>query len=116
MESIGYVYFKDTRICKITYKESDLRNFEFIFEPDYSAISTLKDFRGIQGINLELRQDKYLRRNMMPSFIYEHTPIGGSDFRENLNLAKRIEGLDVIEFLCKTKLQYFGDQLHIESK
>ena len=116
MVSVGYIYFEKTRICKITYKELDAQSFEFVYEPDYTAISYLKDFRGIQGINLGLKLDKYVRRNMMPSFIYEHAPIGGVEFRSNLNRIKRIDGLDVITYLCKTNLQYFGDKLHIESK
>lgn len=116
MESVGYIYFEKTRICKITYKELNAQSFEFIYEPDYTAISSLKDFRGIQGINLGLKLEKYVRKNMMPSFIYEHAPIGGVEFRSNLHMAKRIDGLDVITYLCKTRFQYFGDSLHIESK
>lgn len=115
MKKVGYLYYNDVCICKITYTELDMQNFEFVFEPDYSIIDTLKDFRGIQGINLDLKLDRYVRRNIMPSFIYEHTSVGG-DFRMNLNLAKRIEGQDVITFLCNSELRYFGDKIHVESK
>ena len=116
MKSVGYIYIKDTRICKITYIELNYETFEFIYEPDYSVIATLKDFKGIQGINLSLKLERFVRRNMMPSFIYEHAPIGGVEFRGRLNHAKRINGLDVITFLCEIENNYFGDKLHIESK
>ena len=38
-------------------------------------------FQGIPGLNLELRKDKYVRKNMTPVFISERTP---SAHREDL--------------------------------
>lgn len=112
MITTAYIYYFDKRICKITYIENDICDFDYIFEPDYKIIDTLNNFHGIQGINLSLRKKEYIRHNMLPTFIFEHSPLAG---KKSFNKAHRIDGLTLLEYLSKSPLQYFGDNLSIRA-
>ena len=107
----AHIYYKDICICTVTYVESAECEFEYIFEPKYDVIDSLSGFKGIQGIDLDLRKDKYIRRNMIPTFIFEHNPMSG---KKSFHKAERVNGKCLLEYLSYSNLRYFGDNLSIK--
>lgn len=105
------MYYTDTKVCKIIYREINETNFEYIFEPLYKNIDALENFKGIQGIDLSLRKKQYVRRNMMPSFIFEHNPLPG---KKIFNKSVKIQGKCLLEYLATCGKLYFGDKLYIK--
>lgn len=125
-EVVAYIYFNDTRICRITYREYSCADFEYIFEPFYEEIDSLVGFKGIQGINLSLRKKEYVRKNIIPSFIYERSPltfeftdkkcyVSNRIGDKNFHFANSIEGISLLEYLARSNLTYFGDNLTIRN-
>ena len=109
----SYIYFKEIRIGEIVYEERAEKDFSFTIIPSYEIIDSLDGFRGIQGINLELRKEKYVRHNMIPTFIFEHNPLPG---KKHFHKAYRINGKTLLEYIAENELKYFGDQLSIRSE
>ena len=66
-------------------------------------------FQGIPSLNLDLKKEVYVRENILPTFILERVP---SKNREDLyDLLKEVNltYIDPIEYLCRTKYKYSGD-------
>ena len=97
-------------ICTITYIEKSETDFQYVFEPDYKYIDKLENFRGIQGIDLSLRKQSYIRKNILPSFLFEHNPLPG---KKSFQVSRKINGMCLLEYLANCDKQYFGDQLKI---
>lgn len=112
MTYFAWIYCSHVRICRITYIEHSLESFEYVFEPDYSAIDSLDGFRGIQGIDLSLHKDRYVRKNMLPSFLNEHNP---HPVKMSFQKAQRINGMCLLEYICHCNNEYFGDNLIIRA-
>jgi hypothetical protein len=114
MEYSAFIYYKNTRICKITYSDNDVDSYKYIFEPIYNSIELLSDsnFRGIPGIDLSLRLNKYERINIQPVFIFERNYIRG---KKNFKELQRVGNKSLLEFLTNSSLCYFGDKLTIRS-
>ena len=108
--STAYIFYSDRKICKVIYHEYDESNFEYVFQPDYEEIKGLENFRGIQGLNLKLHKEEYVRRNMLPTFIFEHTPLAG---KKDFYKANRINNLTLLEYLAQSEMKYFGDNLSL---
>lgn len=102
-------------LCKISYILNSDETFSYIFEPDYSVMALLNSdiFQGIPGLNLDLKKDKYIRNNIIPTFISERVPqINRVDYQELLSKV----GMDVmnpIEFLIRWGVGYCGDNLFV---
>ena len=111
MNYTAFIYYKDINICKITYSESSETDFQYIFEPIYKNIDRLTDFRGIQGIDLSLRKAKYIRKNQMPSFIFERNPLPE---KIECQISKKINGMCLLEYLAHLNKHYWGDKLQIK--
>ncbi len=103
------------RICRLdcTVREDD--SFEYVFTPDYRVIDMLdeEEYGGIPGLDLDLRKDRYIRRNMEPVFMTERSPS-----RNRVDLWELLEsvGLDHynrLEWLIRTDLRYSGDALYV---
>lgn len=75
-------------ICKLTYELFWNNEFQYIFEPFYDKIDELKC--GINGLDLDLRKDKYYRVNIEPQFLVSRVPPKSradiQDFLRSLNL------------------------------
>lgn len=112
MEYSACIYQKNLAICKISYFESCETDFEYVFEPIYENIDQLENFRGIQGIDLSLRKAMYVRKNLMPTFLFEHNTLPGN---KSFHISKKIEGMCLLEYLANTTKQYFGDKMYIAS-
>lgn len=101
-------------ICKIEYYYFDDNNEKYVFIPYWNVIDLLPDdiFQGIPGLNMELRKERYERINRVPVFIAERTP---SENREDLwDLLEmcNMDYLNRLEWLIRTPLRYFGDNLY----
>lgn len=114
MEYSAFIYYKNNRICKITYSDNDVDSYKYVFEPIYYSLDLLagSDFRGIPGIDLSLRLCKYVRINIQPVFIYERNHIRG---KKNFKKLQRVGAKTLLEFLTNSNLCYFGDKLTIKS-
>ncbi len=102
-------------VCKTSQVNYEDDTYEYIFEPNYSVIDLLKSdvFQGIPGLNLELRKDRYVRKNKIPTFIYERTPQENrEDLFEFLD-EYELDFLDPLEWLIRTNLKYTGDNLMV---
>ena len=107
----AHIYALGLPICTITYIELDETNFRYIFKPIYNNIDKLIDFRGIQGIDLSLRKKEYIRRNMIPSFIFEHNPLPG---KKSYQISQKVNGMCLLEYLANSDIKYFGDNMQIK--
>lgn len=110
MESKAYIYYLDFKICEIRYIEDNTTEFEYVFIPDYTIIDRIKGFKGIQGIDLSLRRKEYHRKNMIPSFIFEHNNLPG---KKTFHRAVRIDGVCLLDYISRHSVTYFGDKLTI---
>lgn len=100
-------------VCNITQVNYIDESYEYIFEPNYTVIDILSSdiFQGIPGLNLDYRKQEYVRRNRVPTFIYERTPqTNREDLYEYLDESK-LEFLDPLEWLIRTDYKYTGDNL-----
>lgn len=114
MEYSAFIYYKNNRICKITYFDNDIDSYEYVFEPIYDSLDLLSDsdFRGIPGIDLSLRLNKYERVNIQPAFIFERNHLRG---KKNFKELQRVGDITLLEFLADSNIFYFGDKLTIKS-
>lgn len=102
------------RVCKLDCTVWDDDSFEYVFTPNYRVIDMLdvREYGGIPGLDLDLRRDRYIRRNLEPVFMTERSPS-----RNRVDLWDLLEsvGLDHynrLEWLIRTDLRYSGDGLY----
>ncbi len=108
-------YNIEYRVCKIEYELRKDGSFVYTFTPNYCIIELLDKsvFQGIPGLNLEVKKEKYVRNNKVPTFISERVP---NEKRENFNeLLEEVdmEYMDPLLYLKRTKRQYFGDNFYV---
>lgn len=103
------------KVCDITYIIREDETFEYTFVPNYSVISLLssKYFQGIPGLNLDLKKEKYIRKNIVPTFISERVPQPSREDYYELLEKVNLEYMDPILYLIRTKEQYFGDNFFV---
>lgn len=113
MEYSAYIYFDEIKICKISYSDNNLDTYEYVFEPLYQVLDALSptEFKGIQGVDLRLRKEKYVRKNLQPVFIFERNPIRK---KKNFQELQRVGGISLLEYIAKSNMSYFGDKLNIK--
>lgn len=100
-------------VCKISQVHYEDDTYEYIFEPNYSVIDLLNSdvFQGVPGIDLELKKDRYVRKNMVPTFIYERTPQENREDLYELLDEYELDFLDPLEWLIRSNFKYTGDNL-----
>lgn len=103
------------KIAKITYKEYQNEEYEYLFEPFYNIIDFLPSdiFQGIPGIDLSLKKSVYIRKNMTPVFISERTPSENREDLQALLEENNMSSLNRLEWLIRTNSQYCGDNLFV---
>ena len=103
------------KVCNLTYLLREDEKFKFIFEPNYSVIELIdsKYFQGIPGLNLDLKEDVYIREDKTPTFISERVPSKNREDYSSLLKKVNLEYMDPIEYLIRTKEQYSGDLLFV---
>ncbi len=121
IHTTGMICVKDEfdfeyNLSKIEYIEWEDETYRYEFTPNYSVMDLLPPrlFQGIPGLNLDLRKPVYIRENMVPVFISERTP--GENRVDLWDLLQQcdMEYLNRLEWLIRTKLQYFGDPLYVK--
>ncbi len=121
LTSKGIICIKDKlnieyRVCKIEYTLYENEEFEYVFTPNYEVIEYLdknKIFQGIPGIDLDLKEEKYIRKNIIPTFISERVPSENREDYYDLLKEVNMEYMNPIEYLIKTKKRYSGDKLYV---
>ena len=115
----AYICLKDGlgieyRLCRLDYVSSESGHYSYVFRPDYAVIDMLSPplYQGIPGLDLELRREEYVRKDMVPCFISERTP--GENRIDLPELLKGVgmDHLNRLEWLIRTNLQYFGDPFY----
>lgn len=103
------------RVCDIFYCLSSDGNYSYTFIPNYSVIELIDSeyFQGIPGLNLDLKEEKYIRVNRVPTFISERVPSSNREDYVSLLEKYNMEYLDPIEFLIRSNEQYSGDTLFV---
>lgn len=101
-------------LCKIEYHYFDDDKEKYVFIPYWNIIDLLPNdiFQGIPGLDMELHKDVY-ERDGVPVFISERTP---SENREDLwQLLEQcgMTYLNRLEWLIRTTMRYFGDNLYV---
>ena len=115
----AYICLKDDlgieyRLCRLDYVSSDDGHYTYVFRPDYSVIDMLSPplYQGIPGLDLDLRKEEYVRKDIVPCFISERTPgenrIDVSELLESVGM----DHLNRLEWLIRTDLRYFGDSFY----
>ena len=105
-------------VAQIDYQEFDEENFQYVFSPYWEIVDGLPAsvFRGIPGIDMDLRLKNYYRVNYIPTFITERTP---SENREDLWELLDSVGLnyyDRFEWLLRTNMRAANDNLIVERR
>ena len=105
-------------IAFITYTVWEDGEFCYEIEPIYEVIELLGPplFRGIPGINLDLRERVYIRRNRTPVFVSERAPSENREDVRQLLDAEDMEYLNKLEWLIRTNTRYPGDSLYVRRR
>lgn len=117
----GLIYIKgecniEYAVCKITHIMNEDDTFTYIFTPYYPVIDLLNVniFQGIPGLELSLRKNEYVRRNIVPTFISERVPSENrEDFYELLSEVN-MTYMNPIEYLIRNDKKYSGDELYVK--
>ena len=104
------------RICRLDYEEWDDGSFEYRFIPDYQVIDMLdpSEYGGIPGLDLDLRREVYMRRNVEPVFMTERSPSTNRVDVMELMGEVGLDHYDRLEWLIRTNTRYSGDDLYVE--
>ena len=107
----GLIY----RVCEIEYQWKEDDSFRYVFIPHYPVIELLDPyyFQGIPGLNLDLKKERYVRENRVPTFIAERVPSPKREDYGELLEKLGMEYMDPVEYLVRTKEQYSGDLLFV---
>lgn len=110
-DEFGFVY----NVSKIEYFLYDDDSFKYIFKPNYDIIELLdsKIFQGIQGIDLDLKKEEYIRENIIPTFISERVPQQNREDYQELLEKCHLDFMDPILYLINTDFKYSGDNLFL---
>ncbi len=97
------------------YFEDD--TYEYIFKPYYKVIELLNSdfFQGIPGLNLDLKKETYIRKNKIPTFIYERVPQKNREDLWKLLDEVGLDYLDHLEWLIRTDKTYTGDNFLVKA-
>ena len=102
------------RICRLDYEEWEDGSYEYRFTPCYPILDMLpcSVTGGIPGLNLDLRREVYVRKDMDPVFMTERSPSRNRiDVRE-LMAEVGLDHYNRLEWLIRTHTRYAGDELY----
>lgn len=109
-DQVGFITLHDeegllTSVCRLRLHLFESSQFCFSFEPFYDDIDSYERRFSkkiiIQGINLQLKKDAYVRENYIPAFISERIP-------HNMRKPEHIPA--VLQWLFTCPKHYFGDR------
>lgn len=101
-------------IEQILYEDD---SFEYSIKPNYSVISLTNSsfFQGIPGLNLDLKNDEYIRTDSVPTFIYERTPQKNREDLWQLLEEVNLDYYNPLEWLIRSNKKYTGDHLSVKA-
>lgn len=107
-------------VCKLTYYHYWNEEFMYVFEPMYDEIEKVQKlspyaFMGIPSIDLDLKLDKYIRRNITPAFIVSRTPPKNREDVREMMEAVGLDHYDAFEFLIRTTTRASQDNFIVEA-
>lgn len=104
-------------VCYLEQVYFDDDTFEYIFKPYYKTIELLSSplFQGLPGLNLDLKKEVYIRKNKIPTFIYERTPQKNREDLWELLEEVGLDYLNHLEWLIRTDKTYTGDNFIVEA-
>lgn len=106
------LYFK---IAKISYELFENESYQYIIEPFYDMLDAFQDLN-IPGIDIDMRQSKYYRINMIPIFVSDRTfPRSRVEARELLK-DRNINYYNPLLWLIDSKYTYTGDKFLVKSE
>ena len=118
----AYIYVSDhhgikyvvSTIEQIIYEDESIN---YIFTPHYTVIDFLDPsfFQGIPGLDLNLRKERYLRSDGVPTFIYERVPQKNREDLWDLLREVDLDYYNPLEWLIRTDKTYTGDSLSVGS-
>lgn len=106
------------RVAFISYTVWENDEFYYEIEPNYAVTELLEPplFRGIPGLNLDLHEQVYVRKNRTPVFVSERVPSENREDVRKLLDAEGMEYLDKLEWLIRTNTRYPGDFLYVRKR
>ena len=120
IKETGFIFIDDENgiphnVCTLDYYLNEDDSFKYVFTPNYCVINLLSSrvFIGIPGLNLNLKKKEYIRENIIPCFISERVPQKNREDLYELLEEVGLDYLDPIEYLIRTKKQYFGDKFYV---
>lgn len=104
-------------LCKLDYIFNDDDTFKYIFTPYYDVIDLLNSdiFQGLPGLELNFKKKEYIRENIQPVFISERVPSNTREDYYDILASLKMDYMNPIEYLIKTKESYSGDNLYVIS-
>lgn len=104
------------KVAEITYTEREDESFEYEIKPIYSVIGLLdsKDFQGIPGLDMDLKKESYVRKNVIPVFVSERAPAKNREDLWKLLQDCDMQYLNQLEWLIRTNTRYSGDKLFVQ--
>jgi len=102
-------------ICRLDHTVYDDGNYEYVFTPNYRVMDMLpmNSIGGIPGLDLDLRLERYVRRNMEPVFMTERSPSRNRADVWDLMDEVKLDRYDRLEWLIRTDMRYAGDDLYV---
>lgn len=114
-DQVGFITLHDeggllTSVCRLKLHLFESSDFCFVFEPFYDDIEFYEKHSAkkiiIQGLNLQLKRDAYLRKDYIPAFISERIP-------HSMRKPEHIPM--VMQWLFSCPKHYFGDRYILTS-
>jgi len=103
------------KIGRVSYELFEDESYQYVIEPYYEVLEAFEDLY-IPGIDIELKQNKYYRVNMIPIFISDRTfPKSRVEARSLLN-QKNINYYNPLLWLIDSDYRYTGDNLLVKSE
>ena len=105
-------------VGEIIFERFDDQNFQYIIKPYWNQINFIPKnvFNGIPGINLDIKQDKYYRVNMTPTFISMRTPSESREDIINLLSSVGLDYYDRFEWLLRSNSRCGDDNIIVVRK
>lgn len=116
----GQIYFEYNgltfNVCQI-YEKRVGDSYIFTFEPNYKVIDIIPpsaNFEGIQGLNLDLKQNIY-ERTGIPTFVSERIPPKNREELYMILEKNNLNYYDPFDLMIISKQKYCGDNLKVRS-
>lgn len=105
-------------VCELRRETFWNEEFQYVFEPIWETIDLLKKKNhtvSINGLDLDLRKEKYYRVNVEPQFLVSRTPSSRRADLSKLLKDREMTHYDRMEYLMRSKEKSCLDNLKLVS-